>query len=376
MTAVKRSLLAFGALTSLVCASPQAFAQNRPLPSLPGSGQGAGDAVDDSADGATPAQPAASPQVTPQQLYERVRRGVVAITRNGAATAVGTVLSGDGRILTALSALGGGEGADVRYADGTSVHAKVERADKAFDLALLMPEPNQWKDGLQASEANPAGVDIRAMLPAHGAHFGPATAALKGRADAHAKGGEPLLRMLDVDVQGPSIAGAPLLDASGAVIGVLVHACKGGPVAESADAFKRACQPVVLGAPVSAIRAFLSPLAAQVSAAAAATQPAASAPAPAAPPAAPTPWLGIRVDPVVSGDVHGVRVTGVAFPSPAEKAGLKAGTDVVVAVDGEPISSPDGLAAAINKHAPGDTVKILTYGGGQFRQVSVVLGSK
>jgi serine protease Do len=371
MIAVKRSLLAFGAMTSLVCASAQAFAQPRALPPLPT--EAGDDTADDTPAPAQAAQaaPAPAPQAaTPQQLYERVRRGVVAIQRNGVPAAVGTVLSGDGRILTALSALGGGEGADVRYADGTSVHAKVERADKAFDLALLLPEPNQWKDGLQASEANPVGVDIRAMLPAHGAHFGPATAALKGRADAHARTGEPLLRMLDVDVQGPSLAGAPLLDASGAVIGVLVHACKGGPAAESADAFKRACQPVTLGAPVSAIRAFLSPLAGQ---AAVATP--AAAPAAAAPPA-PVPWLGIRVEPQASGDVHGVRVSGVAPGSPAEKAGLKAGSDVVVAVEGEPISAPENLAAAINKHAPGDTVKVLTYGAGQFRQVSVVLGSK
>jgi serine protease Do len=363
ITAVKHALLAFGATTSLVLAAPQALAQPPGLPPLP---------QDDAAPAAdhpatTPTAPSQAPSaVTPQQLYERVRRGVVAIQRNGVPAAVGTVLSGDGRVLTALSALGGSEGADVRYADGTTVHAKVERSDKALDLALLLPEPNQWKDGLSASELNPASVDIRAMLPGRNAHFGPATASLKGRADAHARTGEPLPRMLDVDVQGPPLAGAPLLDASGAVLGVLVHACKGGPAAESADAFKRACQPVMLGEPVTAIRQFLSPLAA------AATSP---APQPATP-AAPAPWLGVRVEPQSSGDVHGVRVSGVAPSSPAEKAGLKPGTDILVAVDGEPISAPEGLAAAIAKHAPGDTLKVLVFGGGSFRQLGIVLGSK
>lgn len=365
LTAVKHALLAFGATTSLVLAAPLALAQPPGLPPLPGEGTDA--PVDDTAQAPTAAD-APSGRATPQQLYERVRRGVVAIQRNGVPTAVGTVLSGDGRILTALSALGGGEGADVRYADGTSVHAKVERSDKTLDLALLLPEPNQWKDGLTASEQNPSGVDIRAMLPGHGAHFGPATAAFKGRADAHARTGEPLLRMLDVDVQGPPMAGAPLLDASGAVVGVLVHACKGGVAPETADAFKRACQSVVIGAPVAAIRAFLSPLAASPAMAGAPQQPAI--------PAAPSPWLGVRVEPQSSGDVHGVRVSGVAPSSPAEKAGLKPGTDILVAVDGEPISAPEGLAAAIAKHAPGDTLKVLAFGGGSFRQLSIVLGSK
>jgi serine protease Do len=364
MTAVKHALLAFGATTSLVLAAPQALAQPPGLPPLPQDD--AAPAADNPGATPTPSQPAALSAATPQQLYERVRRGVVAIQRNGVPAAVGTVLSGDGRVLTALSALGGSEGADVRYADGTTVHAKVERSDKALDLALLLPEPNQWKDGLTASELNPAGADIRAMLPGRNAHFGPATASLKGRADAHARTGEPLPRMLDVDVQGPPLAGAPLLDASGAVLGVLVHACKGSPAAESADAFKRACQPVVLGEPVAAIRQFLSPLAA--SAASPAPQPAV--------PAAPAPWLGVRVEPQSSGDVHGVRVSGVAPSSPAEKAGLKPGTDILVAVDGEPISAPEGLAAAIAKHAPGETLKVLVFGAGSFRQLSIVLGSK
>jgi serine protease Do len=360
MVAVKHALLAFGATTSLVLAAPQALAQPPGLPPLPGQGAAnAGPAAGSPNDSAPPGA------VTPQQLYEHVRRGVVAIQRNGVPAAVGTVLSGDGRILTALSALGGSEGADVRYADGTSVHAKVERSDKTLDLALLLPEPNQWKDGLTASELNPAGADIRAMLPGRNAHFGPATASLKGREDAHARTGEPLLRMLDVDVQGPPLAGAPLLDASGAVLGVLVHACKGVPAAAAADAFKGACQAVVLGEPVAAIRQFLSPLAASVSA----------APQPATPAAA-APWLGVRVEPQSSGDVHGVRVSGVAPSSPAEKAGLKPGTDILVAVDGEPISAPEGLAAAIAKHAPGDTLKVLAFGGGSFRQLAIVLGSK
>jgi len=317
---------------------------------------------------ATGADPGADAPMTPQQLYEHVLRGVVALERNGVPMAIGTVLSGDGRVLTALSGLGGGDGADVRYADGTVVHAKVGRSDRASDLALLVPASLKWTEGLSASDADPAGQDLRAMLPAHGAHLGPAVAAVKGQVDAHARDGAALLRMLDVDVKGSPVAGAPLLDSTGGVVGVLVRACKGAPPASPAasdDAggtwyptpapvaavVHAACKSVVLGAPVTAIRSFLTHAAAAV----------------------PAPWLGIRGEPERAGNVTGVRVVAVAPASPAEKAALKPTADLIVAVDGHPIDTPEKLAELIGKHAPGDSVKLLVFASEQFREVAVAL---
>jgi len=361
---VKRATVFFGLLVGgllsglggerVASAQP---AGGRSLPSLPAQGSSA------SATGALPATQAASPMSagpTPQQLYERVRRGIVAIERGGSPTAIGTVLDGDGRILTALSGLGGSDGADVRYADGTTVHTRVGVSDRALDLALLVPQSGRWTDGLGASDGDPVGADVRAMLPERGAHLGPARADVKGQVDAHAKTGEPLSRLLDVDVKGSAVAGAPLLDPAGSVVAVLVRACK-GPAAAAAErarpgAASQACLPVVLGAPVSAVRAFLSRAATPVQA------PAASA----------SPWLGIRAEPLGSGAVRGVRVVAVAPSSPAEKADLKVG-DVIVAADGQPIDSPKGLADTIARHAAGDRVRLLVFGGATFRDLAVDL---
>jgi serine protease Do len=285
--------------------------------------------------------------LTPAQLYERVRRGVVALERNGVPVALGTVLAGDGRVLTALSGLGGGEGADVRYADGTVVHARVARSDKASDLALLIPQTNTWTDGLSASEVDPSDTEIRAMLPARGARINPAGAGIKGLVDAHARGGEALLRMLEVDLKGVPVAGAPLLDEAGSVVAVLVRACKGAaPEAQAAR-----CLPVVVGAPVSAIRSFLTRQTID---------------------ARPSPWLGIRGEPQSSGAVRGVRVVAIAPSSPAEKARLRA-SDVIVAVDGTPIDTPETLASVIGRHVAGDSVKLLVYGDDKFREAIVAL---
>lgn len=363
LTVVKRSLLLSASVALAHLASP-ALAQppgTTPLPSLPGSEAPAAR----SPAGSDPQAPAPS-AVSAQQLYEHVRRGVVALERNGVPLAIGTVLGGDGRILTSLSGLGGTDTADVRYADGTTVRAKVGSGDKATDLALLVPQTGRWTEGLTASESDPVGSPLRAMLPARGARLGPAEAGIKGLAEAHARDGQPV-PMLDVDVKGPLVAGAPLLDATGSVVAVLVHACKGaaatpqdgmpwaawGATKEPAKTVATACTPVVVGAPVSAIRSFL-----------------ARTPATAV---APAPWLGIRGEPAQTGAVHGVRVVAVAPSSPAQKAGLKPDADVIVAADGRPIDTPETLANAIGKHAPGEAVKLLVFGEERFREVAVTL---
>jgi serine protease Do len=67
---------------------------------------------------------------------------------------------------------------------------------------------------------------------------------------------------------------------------------------------------------------------------------------------------------------------GVAPGSPAEKAGLKASgesPDVIVAVEGQPVETPEQLAASIAKRAIGQTVKLLVFSQGKFREVPVTL---
>lgn len=352
---------------AILCVTTPALAQ-RALPPLPGSGG-------ESTQPAQVAQPSqAAP--TPQQLFEHVRKGLVVLEKNGLPVAIGTVLGSDGRILTALSGLGGGDGADVLYSDGTTVHARLGQSDRGTDLALLVPQAQAGKwDGLSASTVDPATAPIRAMVPTKGARLAPAEADVKGKAEAHSHDGQPLQQMLDVAVKGPLFAGAPLLDASGDVVAVLVKACKGAATAAQAgnDAWgawgnapqpapkAAACSPVVVAAPVAAIRSFLM------------SPPAAAAAPVAAPAAAPAPWLGIRGEPQAAGSVHGVHVLAIAPQSPAEASGLKPSSDVIAAVDGESVDSPQKLAELIGKHAVGDTVKLLVFGQGKFREVPVVL---
>jgi serine protease Do len=338
---------------------------------------------------ATPAVPLAA--MNPRQLYEHVRRGVVVLERGGMPAALGTVLAGDGRVLTALSGLAGATSVDVRYADGTAVHGKVAYSDPSVDLALVAPETAHRTteatraEGLTASESDPATTLIRAMLPGRVGHLGPSNVGVKGPAEAHARDGAPLFRMLDVDVQGIPVVGAPLLDPAGNVVAVLVRACKGlahvgtpdaplpgawpgaAPAARAQPAADTACQPVLVGASIATVRSFLTKMMTNAAA------PPAVTPAGTGASASTGPWLGIRGEPQDAGGMHGVRVVDVAPSSPAEKAGLKPGADVIVAVDGRPIDKPDALGESISKHAAGDSVKLLVFGGGKFREVTTVL---
>ncbi|HEY2515738.1 MAG TPA: hypothetical protein VGI39_32940, partial [Polyangiaceae bacterium] len=128
------TLVTFGVFG--VLAGPSAWAAG-PLPALP-SGPAA-PATPAPASSAAPAAGQAggadadAPGSDAPSALERVRRGIVLVERDGHLLGFGTVLGGDGRILTSLSALGQGDAAEIRYADGTTVHAKVAHKDAAWD---------------------------------------------------------------------------------------------------------------------------------------------------------------------------------------------------------------------------------------------------
>jgi len=304
---------------------------------------------------------------------------VVTVERDGRVLAVGAVLSGDGngRILTSLSAIAGAaitaahpvDTADVRYADGSVVHARIAHRDRSWDLALLVPLSGKWLDGLAASGTSPMDVLLQAPIAAHSGRPVVVAAHVRGLFDARAKeGGTLLSSVLDVELQNATpTLGAPVTDMTGGVVGVFVKACQGAPrptptpapaVPATPAAATPSCVPLVVAAPLSAIHDFLvhAPLTAVT----------------------PSAWLGIVGVPDTESNTHGVRVMAVAPESPAQKAGLKASedrtqADLIVAVDSQPVDSPEGLAEIISRHAIGERVKLLLLSAGKFHEATVVL---
>jgi serine protease Do len=294
------------------------------------------------------------PEAKPKDPLKRARQGVVLLERRGKPVSVGAVLQGDGRILTALSPLGHGNNIDARFADGSVMRVRVGHTDRAWDLALLVPQNGRWTKGLRASRLSPtaAGASLRTFTVVANKQLAPARTIIKGKRTLVGGDSELLRDSLELASRlRSSDLGSPVIDDRGDVVAVIARAC-----APSKDA---RCTLVPFGVPVSAVKAFLR-----------------TVPANAVPPA---PWLGIQGKAEDTGTVRGVRVLSVHSGSPAAAAGLRGGSgransDIVVAVEGSPITTPEQLAAAVNQRAVGDTVELLLFGDGKYRQVTVALG--
>jgi serine protease Do len=92
--------------------------------------------------------------------------------------------------------------------------------------------------------------------------------------------------------------------------------------------------------------------------------------------ALPSTGIGVQGEAADAGVTRGVRVTAVR--GPALMAGLKAGktvssADVIVAVDGVPVITPDALSSAVADRAIGDPVDLIVLSGGRYRHVTVVV---
>lgn len=297
-----------------------------------------------------PRAPVVAPPAEPT-VEVKAMRGVVIIERAGQVLGLGTALSGDGRILTALSPLGSGNDIDVKFADGKVVRAKLGHHDRMWDLALLVPQTGKWTEGLTASTRDPVRPDatIRSYSTSRG-KVAPGAMVIRGRRTLLGADDVELPNALELGSRvSPLDLGSPIIDEDGRVVSLLVRGC--------APNEGRPCTPVAFGVPINAIRSFLK-----------------TVPATAVPPSA---WLGIEGVADVATVVKGVRVQAVQPNSPAAEAKLVGGdataSDLIVAVDGAPVTTPESLVEAIRARAIGDKVPLLLFGQGKYRQVTVVL---
>lgn len=81
------------------------------------------------------------------------------------------------------------------------------------------------------------------------------------------------------------------------------------------------------------------------------------------------PWLGIVFERVPGG---GVRANAIVTDSPAERAGVREG-DSVVAIQGQPVSDPEGAVATVRRSLPGQSISLVVQRGAQRIQLSATL---
>lgn len=324
----------------------------------------------------------------PQGIYRRESPGVVTILATGfgggsggGGLGSGFVVSGSGEIATNAHVVTTGEGSAIRqahdvfvhFSDGNQVPAKVVGFDPFSDVALIRVEPK----GLTLRPL-PLGSSAQAQVgepvAAIGSPFGEERSLSVGVISATNRSIESLTGFqtsgaLQTDAAiNSGNSGGPLLDAQGRVLGINSQirtssgAGSGVGFAVPADIVRRSLDQLRRGGRVR--YAYLGVSTRGV-----------------------YPQLDDRFG---LGTDHGAFVQQVVAGGPADRAGLRAGTqrrtfqdgdwliggDVITAIAGRPIRTDDDLGVALLRFSPGDTIALKVVREGHARTVQVRAGTR
>ncbi|HEU0318146.1 MAG TPA: trypsin-like peptidase domain-containing protein [Solirubrobacteraceae bacterium] len=333
---------------------------------------------------------ASSSGLTPREIYKRAAPGVVFVraavsqqtqspfdlgplSQQGEATGSGFVIDKNGTILTNAHVIDGAQKVTVQFEDQSIVDAKVIGKDLNSDLALLTVAP----DGLTLDPlplGDSKNVQVGDPTIAIGNPFGLDRTLTTGVVSAlqrqiKAPNGFQIDNVIQTDAPiNPGNSGGPLIDATGKVIGVNSQIETGGGsgsvgigFAVPIDTAKQVIPQLEHGGTIQ--RAYLGLTSLTIDG-----------------------TLGALGLPVKAGAL----VESINSGSPAEKAGIRAGTvssqinggpiqlggDIIVAVDGKPVTAANDLGTLISAHKPGESVTIELIRGTKHQTVTVKLGTR
>jgi len=319
-----------------------------------------------------PSAAAASPApsaslLSPAQVVAKINPTVVNLTvrlgnANNGKAGTGIVLSADGLVLTSNHVISGGTQISAfDVGNGRTFTANVLGFDRSHDIALLKLRnaSNLKKITVGNSSAVKVGDGVVAVGNAGGEGGTPKAAAGKVTAlnqtivatESDGQGARRLSGMIQVNADiKPGDSGGPLVNRSGQLIGVNTAAAS----EEQAQSSGAEGYAVPSDTAMSIARQIEN---GQASGTVHIGQ---------------TALLGVSVN---DGKGRGATVTGVVPGGPAQDAGLRTG-DVISAVDGESVDSPEELTAVLDKHQPGDRVQVeWTDRNGRDRQADVELAT-
>ncbi|HET9050830.1 MAG TPA: S1C family serine protease [Candidatus Dormibacteraeota bacterium] len=286
------------------------------------------------------------------------RPGVAAadlVTGGGSGLATGFTVGSDGLVLTTVHAVAGATALEVAFADGSVDQASVAARDTVHGLVLLRPRLAQGASPPQgltfanfdSSAPRPGDLAVAVGLrPLSGVSVTVGTVSAVGRTVAPASPADsPVIATLTVDATAdPEDDGAPLLDSSGHVIGVVASFDSGAPPGVTA----------LDGRSASAL-----------------------ASAGVSPGVRPSMGLSaVILDAQDAAAIHGragALVVTVDAGGPAGAAGLHPG-DIVTSIDGAQVDAghpPDAVALGL---ATGQHVRLGVLRGGQAVEVDLTVG--
>lgn len=299
------------------------------------------------------------------EIAARVLPSVVSIEARanaGGATGSGFVIDSTGYILTnnhvIAAAVSSGGDINVRFNDGNSYPAQLIGRDSAYDLAVLKIRSNNLK-ALQFGDSDKVAVgDSVIAIGSPLGLSGTVTLGIISAKDRAVTAGEgtsenSYINALQTDAAiNPGNSGGPLVDATGAVVGV------NSAIASLGSNFGGQSGSIGLGfaIPINQARKTAAQLIKNGS--------------------AQYPIMGISVDMNYSGDGAQIAKTanGVQSDGPADSAGLRPG-DIITEIDGRAITSPEELIVAVRSHSVGEKISVTYKRGGISKTISLTLAA-
>src|SRR6056297_1310403 len=286
-------------------------------------------------------------------VVETVSPAVVAI-RTSFSQGSGVIWQSDGIVVTNDHVVTGASDVQVVLADGTAVDAQIQATDPFTDLAVLQIDRTDLPVVERSSDAPGVGTAVVAVGNPLGFENSVSVGIISGERRSlpgAAQISPALVDLLQTDAAiSPGNSGGALVDLDGRLVGITVAYLGPGqtgavsigfaiPITTVTDVVE---QLIETGEVVHAFAGLqLRPV---------------------------TPELARAFDLPQRAALIGEVVAG----GPAAAAGLRAG-DVVVGVDGRPVTSPEDVLAAIRRRDPGDEMELTVQRNGAEREITLVL---
>ena len=303
--------------------------------------------------------------LTPAQIYDSASGSVVLITakwqtRTGLepfASGSGFIYDQEGHIITNHHVVEDADALDVTFVDGTTVGAEVVGIDPYSDLAVIRVT-GLTESLMPLTVGNSSVLRVGESVVAIGNPYGLSNSMSLGIVsqvdrDLDAPGNYKIIDVVQVDAAiNPGNSGGPLMNMRGEVIGVntaIIEGSVGVGFAIPADTVRREAPQLIQTGRYE------------------------------------HPWVGISsvdIDPTIVAEVglnitKGTLVVNVVPGSPAEAAGIRAGTqgDVIIGVDNLAVRKLIDILVYIERtRRPGDTVTLTIIRDGAQMPIVLTLG--
>ncbi|MEZ4600683.1 MAG: DegQ family serine endoprotease [Syntrophotaleaceae bacterium] len=262
----------------------------------------------------------------------------------------GFIISKDGYILTNDHVVKGAEDIKVVLADGRTFNGKIQGIDEGLDLALIQIDTGREELPV-AKLGDSEKLRVGEWVMAIGNPFGLEATVTVGIVSAKGRviGAGPYDNFIQTDASiNPGNSGGPLFDSRGRVIGINTAIVAGG-------------QGIGFAVPINSAKQILPQLRELGRVVRG--------------------WLGVTVQALTEDladsfgleNSNGALVTDVSHGSPADQAGIQRG-DVVLALNGEPLTSMSDLPRQVAAMPVGQSAEIRLFRDGRIRDVTVRIG--